>query len=367
MRQLLLLILLFIYACTPSNDTEDTSRRMVTDALGREVTIPAEVNHIICSGAGALRYATYLELQDMVVAVDNAEKSANPALETRPYSIATPHYRDLPLFGEFRGADNPELILSLDPAPDVIFKTYSDMGHSVQRLQEQTGIPVVALEYGDLMSDRESMYQAFRIMGEVAHSTERAGEVIDFFEQHRTALSNMDLSREITPFLAGLSSRGTHGFVSTSPVYTPFLLLGVDNMAQKGPGIMENTRHTLLSKETIAHEDPEIIFLDIASTRNPEGEGNALYEMQTDPLFRNLTAVQENQVYTVIPHNSYTTNHGSVLANAYYIAHVLGTDVEYDPAEKADEIYSFLVGKPVFEELNEGFDNRAFRRLHVSQ
>ncbi|MGM0461732.1 MAG: ABC transporter substrate-binding protein [Fibrobacterota bacterium] len=364
--KLLFLTLFLFFSCSTKPAQENCEEcRIVTDALGRRVKVPRNVDHILCSGAGALRYAAYLQLHGKVVGVDDAEKRTDPALNTRPYSIAYPDFAGLPLFGEFRGRENPELILSLDPAPQVIFKTYADMGSSVERLQEQTGIPVVALEYGDLMADREAMFTTLNMMGTITGHEARAREVTGFFEKECQKLQNMDVSSNGMPFLGGLSSRGTHGFLSTSPIYTPFELLGVPNVVHTGPQMMQNLRHTIVSEEKITQWDPEIIFLDLASTVNPESEGNALHELKTDPLLQELSAVRNSRIHTVIPHNSYTTNHGSVLANAYYIASVLGNE-DIDVRKKADEIYSFLVGKPVFQDINAVFDEEAFRRIHVS-
>lgn len=42
------------------------------------------------------------------------------------------------------------MILTLDPQPQVIFKTYAGMGHDPEELQAKTGLPVVVLDSGDL-------------------------------------------------------------------------------------------------------------------------------------------------------------------------------------------------------------------------
>jgi iron complex transport system substrate-binding protein len=104
-----------------------------------------------------------------VVAVDDIEKK-RPQFDARPYSLANPQFKRLPMFGEFRGFDNPELILSLEPAPQVIFKTYPGHGARPVKLQQKTGIPVIILDYGDFGSKRSNLYESLRIMGEVVQS-----------------------------------------------------------------------------------------------------------------------------------------------------------------------------------------------------
>lgn len=152
----------------------------VTDVLGREVAVPETVENIICSGPGCLRYLVYLDAAEMVVAVDDIEKRRR-RFDARPYALAHPEFKKLPLFGEFRGHDNPELIVSLDPQPDVIFKTYSTLGLSPEELQKTTGIPVVVLNYGDLTRKRQNIYSSLKQIGKILEKSSRAEEVISFF------------------------------------------------------------------------------------------------------------------------------------------------------------------------------------------
>lgn len=56
-----------------------------------------------------------------MLAVDNIE-SQYFQFDSRPYALANSLYQSLPIFGEFRGRDNPELIVTLDPQPEVKFK-----------------------------------------------------------------------------------------------------------------------------------------------------------------------------------------------------------------------------------------------------
>lgn len=90
--------------------------------------------------------------------------------------------------------------------------------------------------------------------------------------------------------------------------------------------------------------------------------------MQNDPAYRTLTAVNEGRVYGLLPYNWYTQNYGSILANAYFIGKLLYPDrfADVDPAAKANEIYTFLVGKPVFKDMDSMFQNLAFKPIPVN-
>jgi iron complex transport system substrate-binding protein len=73
--------------------------------------------------------------------------------------------------------------------------------------------------------------------------------------------------------------------------------------------------------------------------------------------------VRKGKVYGVLPYNWYTKNYGSILADAYFIGKVLYPErfADVEPEAKADDIYEFLVGKAVFDEMNALFKGLAFQ------
>ena len=44
-----------------------------------------------------------------------SEVARRNELDARPYALANPQFKTMPVFGQFRGQDNPEQILSLSP------------------------------------------------------------------------------------------------------------------------------------------------------------------------------------------------------------------------------------------------------------
>ena len=94
-------------------------------------------------------------------------------------------------------------------------------------------------------------------------------------------------------------------------------------------------------------------------------EAGALYELKTDPAYRNLTAVKKGKVYGMLPYNWYAQNFGSILADGYFSGKLLYPEQfrDIDPAAKADEIYTFLVGKPVFGQMDKTFHGMVFKRI----
>jgi iron complex transport system substrate-binding protein len=344
----------------------------VTDALGRTVEVPKSPDHVICSGSGALRYLTYLESQDKIVAVDSIEAQKSK-FDARPYALANPQFKDYPVFGEFRGNDDPEKILMLDPQPQVIFKMYSASAYDPAELQRKTGIPVIVLNYGDMVNNKADMYQSLRIMGEVMGKENRAEELVSFFEatiadlNERTA--DVPEEEKITCYVGGIARSGPHGFQSTEPTYPPFHFINAKNVAYDP----KNLSTAEVAKESILGWDPQIIFVDLSTTQS-EDKSSALYQLQNDNSYRQLSAVKSGEVYGVLPYNWYTQNQGSVLVDAYFAGKLLYPDRFEDVVldDKATEIYTFLVGRGdeevgrnVYNNMLNAFSIPAFTKLDV--
>lgn len=340
----------------------------ITDGFGRSVDLPSPPQSVVCSGSGCLRYLVYLQAQDLAVGVDDQEKKDQP-MEGRPYALAYgSQFKDLPLIGEFRGKDDPEKILGIDPA--VIFKTgstgtsYSTSGPEADKLQEKTGIPVVAFAYGSLRNDVEKaeMYAGLRMMGEVLEREDRAEEMIAYIEatiadlENRTA--DIPEAERKRVYVGGVSSAGAHGIISTEPAYPPFSWVHAKNVAS-GLGVA----HADVAKEALVDWDPEYLFID-AGTTQIDG-GGAIGELKTDPALQGLSAAKEGRVYGVLPYNFYNVNYETILADAYFIGKTLYPDrfADIDPEEKADEIYTFFVGKPVFAGHNNEYRNLGFTEI----
>ncbi|WP_394357424.1 iron ABC transporter substrate-binding protein [Methanolinea mesophila] len=342
--------------------------RIITDGFGRTVTVPAHPGGVVCSGSGCLRYLVYLQGQDLVVGVDDIENKDQP-IEGRPYALVYgPQFKILPLIGEFRGNDDPEKIVGIGPA--IIFKTgatgtaYATSAVDADKLQEKTGIPVVAFPSGGLRDavETEEMRNALRVMGGTIGKEDRAEEVIAYVEATLADLENRTAdipeSERKTVYIGGISYAGAHGIISTEPAYPPFLWVHATNVAS-GMGVA----HADVAKEALVDWDPEYIFID-AGTVQIEDEG-ALGELKNDPALSGLTAVRTGRVYAVLPYNFYSTNYESVLADAYYIGKTLYPDrfADIDPDRKADEIFTFFVGKPVFPGLNSQYGNLGFTQI----
>ena len=346
-----------------SSDFTADSTREIIDATGRKSTIPKKADKVICSGSGCLRLLTYLDAHDRIVAVDGIEVRGSP-IDARPYAIANPQFKNYPVFGEFRGYDNPELIAGLDPQPEVIFKMLPGGGVSPENLSSKTGIPVITLTYGNLTYNRHKLYQSLRLMGDVVDKKQRVDDVIAYIDSIIYDLkTRSDKPSALSCYIGGLGQSGPHGIQSTDPAYAPFAFLSLKNVASQGKDA-EPFSYLNVAKEQIIVWDPDIIFVDI-STLRLGADINALEQLRNDPSYKHLRAVKNKQVYGLFPNYSYNQNIEVVLANAYFIGKVIYPNAfsDIDPIKKAEEISVYLNGEPSFGKLNEMFGNTGFTQI----
>ena len=370
---ILLISAVMFAGCLGSDNEIDENKKMITitDAFGRTVTLPDDPQKIAVSGSGSMRYFVYMEVSDRAVAVDYQDSSSHIVTkDNRPYSIAHPEIRENPMLGTAKGAIDAERLMAAQP--DVLFiSAYGpeDVA-SANQIQEKTGIPVVLFYVGNYVTEKETIDSTFRMLGTIFHKEKRADDLIKYFDGIIIDLQNRikDVpAPDKTVYMGGVSYNGAHGINGSDPTYLPFTILKANNVASPLADSVTQTGYALVSKEKILEWDPDIIIVDLG-TMSAAG-GGALVELKTDPSYKELTAVKNGDIYTVNPHTSMNVNHETSLANCYFVGKVLYPDqfADIDPAQKADEIYTFVVGKPVFSTLNENVGGIAYTKVDLTK
>ncbi len=353
--------------CIGTADETGDGTITITDSAGRVVTVPDNPQRIAVSGSGSSRYFAYLNVTDRMVAIDYQDSNLLAFTgEARPYMLAHPEIKELPALGTAKGVVDAEKLLALNP--DVLFMAgYSDTAiQSANEIQEKTGIPVVLFYSGDYVTNGDKVADSLRIIAKILHAEPRAEEVIKYFADTRADLESRvaGVAEEDKPtvYVGGISYSGAHGFDGTDPAYYPFTVLHAKNAASV-VNTTTSTGYAAVSKEQIIAWDADIIFVDLG-TRSAAG-GGGIYELQTDPSYQELSAVKAGEVYAVNPHTSMGTNHETSMANAYYIGTILYPEqfADIDPAAKADEIYTFIDGAPVYEQLKANMDNLSYQKI----
>ncbi|MBO5118756.1 ABC transporter substrate-binding protein [Methanocorpusculum sp.] len=365
---LLAVFAVLISAGCVTTDSPGDSEGMitVTDAFGREVSIPENPEKIAVVGSGSMRYFVYLGIDlDDVCAVDYQDSKLNKqTFNLRPYSLANPEILEIPEVGAAKGVvDNEKLLMS---GAEILFMggASSSNAEVANEIQEKTGIPVVMFYTGNYVTDAEKIQDTLLMLGEILGKEQRAKDLIAYFDAVEADLKKRvaGLSAGESVYIGGVAYNGYHGLDGTDPTYYPFSVLNIKNAAGEVSSVSQ-TGYAQISKEKLLEWDPDFIIVDLSTIQ--AAEGGALVELKNDPSYRELTAVKNSMVYTVNPHTSMNVNHETTLANAYFIGKLLYPEQfeDIDPVKKADEIYTFVVGEPVFDLLSANVDNLSYQRV----
>lgn len=328
--------------------------RIITDANGREVEIPAVVNSIVCVNVGTLRFTSYMQAQDLVVGVENYEHE--PSV-TRPYSYVNKDvYTKLPIIGDNGTPYNEEIV---KVAPDVVMTSLDK--DAADSLQEKLEIPVVTIPLIDNMFD-EKAYETLALMGEVYGRQERAEELTAFIKSIRDDLdkrtAGIKEEDKSSVYPAGISFKGAHGFEGTEAGYSPLAAINADNLANKAG--QEGAFN--IDVEQVLSWDPDIILVDF----NGLELINEDYAKNPD-FYNSLTAVKEGRVYSQISFRSYAVNADLSLVDAYYSGKVVFPEAfaDVNPEEKADEIFKMMLGTEFYDTLKqEGYE---FKEIKIGE
>lgn len=328
-------------------DAEDTIT--VTDMLGRKVTVKKDIKRVVAIGPGALRLYFYVGEKDRLAGIEQFEKDNTTG---KPYLLANKSILELPVIGLGGPNNSPDAEKLLAAGPDVIFTTYTTEKSAADELQEKTHTPVIALSYGETAVFDPVLYDSINLIGTVIGEQERAEEVVNFFEKAREDLynrtKNVEENEKFSTYIGGLGYRGAHGITSTRGNYVLFNAVNVINVADE----TGRSGSVMIDKEKLLEWNPDKIFIDL------NGLPLVKDDYKKNPTFyQSLSAIEKGEVYAQLPYNYYSTNIDTALANAYYTGKILYPEqfADIEMEKKADEIYEFLLGQKLYNEMIKDF------------
>ncbi|GFN34787.1 iron ABC transporter substrate-binding protein [Tepidimicrobium xylanilyticum] len=334
-----------------NNDRSLTSKKAGTveiiDMSGRSIVLEKPVERVVAIGS-ALRIYTYINGTEKLVGAERNQQSAETG---RPYILANPELEQLPLVGEgFPANPDPELLIKVNPdliiAGDIL-----DIAE-IEELEKKTGIPIAVVTTGVSTVFDGDMYKSLRIIGEIVDRTDRAEELIGFMEGCKKELleltKNIPEDKKPSIYIGGVSYKGMHGIESTlgnSPILNAIRAKNVVDELGKTGSVM-------IDKEQLLEWDPDVIVID-ENGLNLVKEDYSKYP----DYYNSLSAVKNGRVYGQLPHTSYYSNIETAIADAYFLGKILYPDEfkDIDVIEKADEIYTFMLGKPLYSIMADRF------------
>lgn len=340
-----------------NNDTNDNDGLEVTDLLGRSVTVPKEIDRVVCIGAGALRLYTYVGDMSKLSGVEDVDRDGTGiggTLSIRPYKMVNKNlFNSLPScgMGGPTGAADAEKILSC--APDIVFSLYTSDKAAMDTLQKQIGIPVVVFSYGTTEAFDNAVIESLRLIGKIMGREERANDLIEYIggivDELSALTKDVPESEKPSVYLGCQSNYGTHGIESSSADYSIFEASNIKNVLDIN-GYKGYQRQVDL--EALLTMNPDKIILDAGGLSILQAQ----YADETKAaVFNKLKAFKEGEVYLQMPYNAYFTNLEIAYCDAYFDAWVSYPDImsDFDYVEKSREIIVKFLGVDCYNEIAE--------------
>jgi iron complex transport system substrate-binding protein len=322
----------------------------VVDMRGRTVYVDDNVESVVCLSASSLRLVSYFGAVDMVVGIDSFDANAlgSPANYYKAtYRIAYMNISSITLVGS-----EANFAAINDTGADVIFTSVEDVG-VLDDLQNKTNIPVVGLNaQGSFDIDNMTEFsRQLDLIGKVLGMEERADELIeginsllDELEGYKAEVAPSDVK---DAYVGGMFFFMQGGLYKTTGKYLPFDLTCANNVM---PDVNNgNPYDTFLTD--VMDADPDYIFVDSMTYASSHAKF-----LEDQGSLANVTAVENQDIYTTLVYKYYGTNWETEIINAFYIGSVLNPEVyDYDMEEKANEILGlFFPGSAItYEDLME--------------
>lgn len=321
----------------------------IIDMQERNVTFRKDANDkVICLGAGALRYYSYIGDVKDLIAVENIDKEPfKVGLALRPYYQANKEFfATLPICGQGGPqGQSPETELIRSLSPNIIVSFYSDPAVN-NKLQSDLNIPVVALKQGaDGLFDNITL-KSFEVLGKVFEKEERANELINYVNNAKADLKKLTIA-EGTYYAGGVGNWGQVNLFGSQYNFPIFSYAGVNNAVhalKEYAGIQQIT----IDAEKLISINPDRIFIDTA------GLPNFIKQYKENPtVFDALKAFKNKETYILLPFNAYYTNLEIQLMSTYYVASVSHPNefANFALEAKFRDISQKFLGKDIYDQM----------------
>jgi len=312
------------FILTSNTGDNEPAETTVTDALGRTVNIPEQIDSIYCIGACSLRLVSYFDAVEKVHAIETAG-TFNTLDDQTYYLINKATFSALP-----QVATTAEAILDLNPS--VIITSTAEDAATADTLQDQTGIPVYVInanvEFGD------AFYTQITSLGNLFGEQDRAAELNDGIAAMISDITSKATTASTeSAYACGMFYYGGASFLKGSGNYLPFDYSNIPNAIEPAA----NGQPYVITLETLIDADPDYIFIDSIGLSGCIDSINDFIDTNTG--LDNVSAVENDRIYSTMVYKCYGTNWDNQLINVYYVASIMNGDLySWNFEDKANEI-----------------------------
>lgn len=344
----------------------NTSGQMVTDAVGRKVIVPDDLNGgiITIGSSGPLRFLSCFDVFDKIVETDKGDVTDNR--NGRAYSYAY-DYASLKSFHADNSLDtetvesiakkNPSLIV----VQESVWRSYTE---NCEVLAKNCTMVVIKAQSMTTMWDDNydlspDMKFNFNMLGKMLGMEKRAAQLIDDIGGLIKDVHNLKGNSQDSVYVAGVTISGSNTLNTTFPVYMPLTLTDGKNAYN---GTMTSPKVTLNIEEFAKMKIDKMIIDPSSSDKMAEVDSQLvlkyIYGINND-------ANKDNDVdmFVTIPIVWDSINYDCVLASAYYVAYLQNGELTHDQVvEKINNVFKVFYGdhgKDVLKDMTAFFEKKS--------
>ena len=253
----------------------------VVDNSDREVTFYRPIERIVSTFPSLSRTIVEVDGADRLVGVSQyvAARWSKALLYLRVY----PELKELPEVGCFRAPNMEQMVLL---KPDAIFVATYSGGFGASQIQEQTGIPVVAVSGSYPYEGKGGAFDGYRVVGKVLGKEERAEELIacvnEEFDKVRAVTSEIPDDERVRVYYCSELTKPRSDF---DPIE---IAGGIDVAKESGYGWSLPT-----TKEQVIEWNPDIILIHSTG----KSHTFSIEDVLSDPDLQSINAVKNGTVY----------------------------------------------------------------------
>ena len=349
---------------TTSSDASKTEPQAkpieVTDGIGRKITAdPASLQRIICVGAGALRYYSYLESgKGRLVGVEDIDNPSKRGASAPFSGVARPYFdancaewANLPTCGQGGPMhQKPEEEKIVACAPDLIISDYETV-EQAEQMEKVSDAKVFTVKYGKKGAFGDTFASTLTSLAALLGKEDRAETILHCIQTAKEDIAQRveGVSNKPKAYIGGVGNWGQKDYLSTNPTDPSFAVAGVQNvLADQGlaaPGVQSIEKEKFVAISGAI----DVMILDAAGMAKTIG----LYK-DDSTIFDGVKAVENGEVYLQLPYNAYYQNIEIHLINTYFVASSVypSSFAGFSIQQKADEILEVFTGKKIYAELS---------------
>lgn len=336
-------------------ESSDGTALLVTDMQNHSMRIEkSKRNKVVCLGAGALRFYSYVADVSKIVGVEeiDGETTFGVGQALRPYYLANyDTFKTLPTVGKGGPMDQKvdeakmTAIMNLDTELIVSFLSAE---YNAQ-LESTLEIPVVALSQGINGIFDSTTQKSLKMLGKIFDQETKANQLIDYVKTCENDFASLQMTTE-TYYFGGIGNWGQ------TSMYGSMLNFPVAKYAKVKPAITSvdvegksvTTGQVKIDMEKLQSVNPDKIFMDTAGINGFISDykitGNA-------EKYDALKALENKETYLLMPYNAYYSNLEIQLMSTYYVASVAHSDFTINLEDKMNEITTKFLGKAMYSEI----------------